>query len=116
VSKLTDKGNGKGLNLAQQGQKVNLSIYYTVRSLPKAVARLTTYEIDSGSHVVFKAEFRGTQGARQLGAQVRYISYQIPRHFAPAVYTFRGVLRLANVQKTAFWSFAVVRSALIGPG
>jgi hypothetical protein len=104
------------LNLAQQGQKVNLSIYYTVRSLPKSVSRLTIYEIDRGKQIVARAEFRGTQGAKQLGAQVRYIAYQIPRHLAPGVYTFRGVLRLANVQKSAFWSFAVVRPALISPG
>lgn len=116
VSKLADRGNGRGLNLAQQGQRVNLSIYYTVRSLPRAVSRLTTYEIDRGSRVIFKAAYRGTQGTQQLGAQVRYIAYRIPPHLAPGVYTFRAILQLASVRKTAFWSFAVVRPALIAPG
>ena len=115
VSKLTDRGNHRGLNLAQQGQKVNLSIYYTVKSLPRAVARLTTYEIDHGSSVGFKAVYRGTQGATQLGPQVRFIQYTIPRRSVPDVYTFRATVQLGNVRKTAFWRFAVVRPALLSP-
>ena len=116
VSKITDKGNHKGLNLAQQGQSVNLTIYFTVISLPRAVTRLTTYEIDRGSHVVFKAEYRGTQTPQQLGPQVRYISYRLPPSLAADVYTFRARLQLGSIGKTAFWNFAVVRPALIGPG
>jgi hypothetical protein len=113
VSKITDKGNHKGLNLAQQGQRVNLSLYYTVRSLPRPVARLDTYEIDLGSHVVFKAAFRGSQSS--LGPQVRYIPYGIPRRLAPNVYTFHATLKLGSVTKGAFWTFVVVRNALISP-
>jgi hypothetical protein len=116
VSRVSDKGNHRGLNYAQQGQSVNLTIYYTVSSLPHAVTRLTTYEIDRGSRIVFKAEYRGIQGARELGAQVRYIPYKIPKILPPDLYTFRATLQLASVGKTALWNFAVIRPQVISPG
>jgi hypothetical protein len=89
-------------------------LYYTVSSLPKTLTRLSTYEIDEGSRVIFRAEYPGTQGVHQLGLFVRYIPYSVPASLAPDIYTFRATLTLGGVSQTQFWNFAVARREILG--
>lgn len=113
VSKSTDRGNGRGLNVARQGQKVNLSMYYTVRSMPKSLTRTTTYELDLGRRIVFKAVFRGSQSVSDVGRAIRYIPYALPANLAPNIYRFRATLTLGPSTQSRFWTFAVVRNSII---
>lgn len=113
VSKLSDRGNHKGLNFARLGQKVNLSLYYTVTGLPKAATRVTTYEVLHATRTVFKAVYRGTQAAKDLGSFVRYIPYRIPPGLSADLYTFRATIKIGPISRSSTWTFAVVRNALL---
>ncbi len=108
-------GDREGMDQVSRGQPVNLLLYYTVRSIPHSVTRVTTYEVDRGSQVVFKAEYRGKQGSKDLGSFVRYIPYLVPSGIRPDVYTFRATLRLDGHQQTRSWTFAVVGSGSVAP-
>jgi hypothetical protein len=116
VSALSDRGDLKGLDTVTQGQRVNLMVYYTVKSMPKNLPRHTTYEIDEGSRVIFKAEFSSEERVQDVGRLlVRFIPYSVPPAQPPDIYVFRATLTIGTESQARTWTFAVTRRAVIGP-
>jgi hypothetical protein len=101
----------QGIDQVQPGEKVSLVVYYTINSLPKAVKRVTRYQIkDSSGHVIFDVPFPpGTES--KSGEYARYTSYSVPTSLPFGVYSYRATVTLANRSEGRTWVFAVVRSS-----
>jgi hypothetical protein len=92
-------------------QKTSLVMYYTVKSVPKAVKRTTTYQIrDASGRTVFGVTFPpGTED--HSGQFARYTAYTVPANLPFGVYTYRATLTLGKTVKVKTWQFAVVRGS-----
>lgn len=105
----------QGVDHVTRGQKVWLMMYYTVSAVPKAVSRVTAYQIRVGQAVVYRASFKGRQNAGEVGHFSRYTAYTVSRTLPLGVYMLEADLQLGAKKKTRSWRFAVVRSgALFG--
>jgi hypothetical protein len=94
-----------------RGQKTSLVMYYTIKTMPKAVTRITTYQIrDASGRTVFGVTFPpGTEDHN--GQFARYTAYTVPTNLPFGVYTYRATLTLAKSTQTRTWLFAVVRGS-----
>jgi hypothetical protein len=114
VTRAAGSGCAKGdLDGVNAGTRVCMMMTYTVRSMPGDLARLTRYELRFGSHVVFAADYTGTQKASEVGGFVRYIAYTLPAGLSPGVFDFRASLKIDSMTKVRVWRFAVLRSASV---
>ena len=111
VSNPHNPGNLKGIDHVRRGEKVWLMMYYTVSSVPKAVTRVTAYQIRAGSAVVYHVSYKGTQKVGEVGHFSRYSAYTIPKNIPYGMYSFQAQLKLGSSKTQSLsWSFAVVRS------
>jgi len=94
-----------------RGQKTSLVMYYTIKTMPKAVKRITTYQIrDASGRTVFGVTFPpGTEDHN--GQFARYTAYTVPTSLPFGVYSYRATLTLAKSTQTRTWLFAVVRGS-----
>ncbi len=101
----------QGTDQVTRGQKTSLVMYYTIKSMPKAVKRVTTYQIrDASGRTVFGVTFPpGTED--HSGQFARYTAYIVPTNLPFGVYTYRANLTLAKSTQTRTWLFAVVRGS-----
>lgn len=101
----------QGTDQVTRGEKTSLVMYYTVKSMPKAVKRITTYQIrDASGRVVFGVTFPpGTED--HAGQFARYTAFTVPTNLPFGVYTYRANLTLGNRTQTRTWLFAVVRGS-----
>jgi hypothetical protein len=101
----------QGTDQVTRGQKTSLVMYYTIRSMPKAVKRVTTYRInDAAGRTVFGVTFPpGTEDRN--GQFARYTAYTVPTNLPFGVYRYRATLTLGKSSQTRTWLFAVVRGS-----
>ena len=112
VSKVGNAGDLSGLASVKPGTRVWLMMYYTVRSIPKNLQRITMYEIDSGSNPVFRQSFRTTIKRTELGRFSRYTVYTVPASLRYGPYRFRAVLSIGKVTRAKGWKFRVGKQEL----
>lgn len=93
---------------------MRLMLYYTVHSLPKALHRVTVYQVMYGKRAVLSAQSGGPQAVTDVGTFIRYVQVTMPRNLRYGLYAFHGTLKLGKVSRTKAWRFAVVRNASIG--
>jgi hypothetical protein len=115
-SKAKPHGDQKGLNAVHHADQTALVMYFTVRSSPSTLTRITTYEVRRGAKTVFKVSFSSKQTPTDLGHFVRFTIYVVPRNLPYGVYEFRATLKIDNKQQARSWRFAVVRSPLVTSG
>jgi len=106
VDRSGSKGTKSGLDVLQGGEKVWLMMYYTVKDLTGPTKRTTTYALWSGSQLLFKQSFTGSETSP--GSSVRYLPLQLPGSLTPGIYEFRATLQLGKVVMDRFWRFVVV--------
>lgn len=110
VAQSNNPGNRQGLDTVNGGQRVRLMMYYTIRSLPKAEIRVTTYDIrDESGTSVFRVSFKGTEKPGDTGRFIRYTYYSVPANLPFGRYDFRATLRIAGRSQTREWRFAIVQ-------
>lgn len=102
-------GNRVGLDLVRQGQRVALVMYYTIRSIPRRLTRVTTYEIMFGTRTVLRVSFRTTI-APTVGQFARYTIVTIPSSTRFGVYVYRATLTIDGQTQRRSWRFAIVRA------
>lgn len=117
VANPKNNGNRQGLDAVRQSQKVWLMIYYTIKSVPKTLNRVTTYRIQQGNRTFFKATFKGgpnnTVGPSDVGSFIRFVSLTFPRNFPSGVYVFKATLTIGNQSRTRAWRFAVIKRIVV---
>lgn len=101
----------QGTDQVTRGQKTSLVMYYTIKTMPRAVKRVTTYQIkDDSGRTVFGVTF--PPGTEDHGGQfARYTAYTVPGNLPFGVYTYRATLTLGKSSQTRTWLFAVVRGS-----
>lgn len=107
-------GNRRGIDSVPRGGTVRLMIYYTVRSLPRALTRVTTYTLAARSHVYFRVSYRGTQALKDVGRFIRFIPLTVSPGMPLGVNEFRGTVTLGGATKSRAWRFVVLRNARLG--
>jgi hypothetical protein len=101
----------QGTDQVTRGQKTSLVMYYTIKSMPKAVKRITTYQIkDAANRTVFAVTFPpGTEDHN--GQFARYTAYTVPTNLPFGVYIYHATLTLGKTTQIRTWTFAVVRGS-----
>ncbi len=99
----------QGMDQVTPGEKTSLVVYYTIKSMPKPVRRVTRYQIkDATGHVIFDVTFPpGTES--KPGQYARYTTYTVPLSLSFGVYSYRATLTLGTRSEGRTWVFAVVR-------
>lgn len=113
VAKANNPGNRQGLDAVVGGQKVRLMMYYTIRSIPRTLTRITTYAIFSGKVVIFRNSFKGQEKPGDTGRAVRYTYWIVPANLSPKLYDFSAVLTIGGRSQTRSWRFGVVRTGAV---
>jgi hypothetical protein len=111
ITRPKQENKRQGMDQLTRGQKTSLVMYYTIKSMPKAVKRVTTYQIrEASGHTAFGVTFPpGTED--HTGQFARYTAYTVPSNLPFGVYTYRATLTLGKTVKTRTWQFAVVRGS-----
>ncbi|MBV9280633.1 MAG: hypothetical protein JOZ41_11165 [Chloroflexi bacterium] len=109
VARVGNPGNKQGLDTVRPGQQVWLMMYYTIRSIPKRLTRITTYRVQSGKRIIFSASYRTTVGPADVGTSARYIPWTVPRGLAFGLYVYYATLRINSQSRTRTWRFAVLK-------
>lgn len=101
----------QGVDQVTRGQKTSLVMYYTIRSMPKAVKRVTTYQVkDATGRTVFGVTF--PPGIEEHNGQfARYTAFTVPGNLPFGLYTYRATLTLAKRSEARTWLFVVVRGS-----
>lgn len=109
MAKVHNPGDFRGLLAVRPGSTVWLMMYYTLKSLPKPMTRLTTYTIRYQGKVLFQISYKAPIKSTDVGRRSRYTVYTIPRtaHFGSYVYT--AVLQIGKRHQTKSWKFAVAK-------
>lgn len=85
-------------------------IYYTINSLPHPMKRVTTYSILKGKSAIYRATFKGTAEATDVGKPLsRFTVYTLPHTLAFGSYVFRAVLTISSRHQTKIWKFTIGR-------
>jgi hypothetical protein len=113
VSRTGNPGNLEGLAAVKPGSTVWLMMYYTVKRMPKTVTRVTVYEVDSGSHAIYKIAYK--HNTKEVGRFSRYTVYHVPASLAFGPYVFRATLRFGGRSRARAWKFQVAHQEKIAP-
>ena len=109
VSPVNDKGDRKGLTKVRRGQTVWLMMYFTVKSVPKATQRVTTYQLSHSGKPVYHASYKGTESAKDIGEYSRYVPVTLGATLAPGRYHFVALLTIGTKTQKRSWSFDLVK-------
>lgn len=90
-------------------------MYFTVRSIPRKLTRVTTYEVRFRGKTSFKVVFKQSVNTNYLGSFIRYSDYFVPKNAAYGVYVYRGTLSFDGRSATRTWKFAILRTASVTP-
>lgn len=109
VSPLNNPGNLKGLAAVKPGTKVELMMYYTIKTLQKNVTRVTTYTILAHAKPIYQVAYKTPQKAGDVGRFSRYTVYTVPKGLAYGPYVFKASLQLGSKSRSAAWKFRVAK-------
>jgi len=112
VSQVGDKGDLAGLAAIKPGTRVWLMMYYTVRSLPRNMTRVTTYTVTFGKQTVYSRSFKTTIRRTEIGRFSRYDSYTVPPALPYGKYAFRATLVIGKTSRAKNWKFRVAKEQL----
>lgn len=107
VTQDTKAVQAPGLDVVMPGERVQLRIYFTVRSLPRTLTRTTIYEIRRGNRTVFRVPFHSPQTPKEVGRFIRFIRIVIPDNYPFGVYEYRATLSFDGVSRHRVWKFAI---------
>lgn len=109
VSPLNNPGDLQGLADVKPGTKVELMMYYTIKTLPKTVTRVTTYTVLAQNKPVYQVAYKNPEKAHDVGHFSRYTVYTIPKSLPYGPYVFRASLQLGTKARAATWKFRVAK-------
>ena len=110
VAQVNNRGDKKGLDVVRPGQKAWLMLYYTVRSVPRTLPRVDTYQIQSGARTIFKIAFKDKQTTKDLGSKVKYTVITFALNLPAGVYNFKGTLSIGGISQSRMWRFALLKT------
>jgi hypothetical protein len=119
VSKPNNPGNLVGLAAVKRGSKVWLMMYYTVRSLPKTMTRVTKYSIAYRGKTVFQKSFQTKIKRTEIGRFSRFWPYAVPPSWPYGAYIYKARLTIGKISRTKSWKFTLAqhnREATTGQG
>jgi hypothetical protein len=109
VAKVHNPGDFRGLLAVRPGSTVWLMMYYTLKSLPKQMTRLTTYTIKYRGRIIFQISYKAPIKSTDVGRRSRYTVYRIPRTARFGSYVYSAALQIGKRRQTKSWKFAVAK-------
>jgi len=107
VAKVHNRGDFRGLLAVRRGSTVWLMMYYTLKSLPKQMTRLTTYTVKYHGKILFQISYKAPIKSADVGRRSRYTVYTIPRTASFGSYVYSAALQIGKRRQTKSWKFAV---------
>jgi hypothetical protein len=109
VSRENTPGDLSGLAAVTRSSRVWLMMYFTVKSVPKALKRITTYTIRFQRRTIYQAVYQSAQKTSDLGRYSRYVAYTFPASLPYGTYAFRAKLSIGGITESKTWPFRVAR-------
>jgi hypothetical protein len=107
LSKAHDPGDLRGLLAVRPGTTTWLMMYFTLRTVPKKMSRLTTYAIEAKGKTVFKLAYKTSVKPGDVGRFSRYAVYKVNLPYGR--YVYRATLTIGRRSQSKTWKFAVAK-------